>query len=442
MPGKKDYVSVRDNDGKRVHVQKRLILSNIKELYQRYREQYLADKIGFSKFASLRPENCVLAGGSGTHTICVCALHQNIKLMVLGANLSSLTKDSTIPLQHYNDCLKSIICETPSFKCYFGKCNACPGTEKLSEILNEIFDQNEIDNITYKHWIANPHTNLETTIKSSTDFVDLFCNNLKVLLPHSYIAKEQASFMKSLKQSLKEDEFLVICDFAENYAFVVQNATAGFHWNNNQSTIFPVVIYFKVNNELTHESLVIISDCNKHDSVAVHVFCRITTNFVKSIFRRAAKIYYFSDGAPQQFENFKNFVNIYYHENDFEISAEWHFFATGKGPCDGIGGTIKRMAARASLQLPVDQQITTPFELYAWASKSSNISNITVYFSSLEDYTKAAEKLNDRYKNTKTISGTQKLHCIKPNKNGCITVKEYSNSEECRVCKLFKRLRK
>lgn len=83
MPGMKDYISMRENE-KRVHIQKRLILSNLKELHQRFREIYPVDKVGFSKFASLRPKNCVLAGASGTHTICVCAMHQNIKLMMLG----------------------------------------------------------------------------------------------------------------------------------------------------------------------------------------------------------------------------------------------------------------------------------------------------------------------------------------------------------------------
>jgi len=32
--------------------------------------------------------------------------------------------------------------------------------------------------------------------------------------------------------------------------------------------------------------------------------------------------------------------------------AEWHFYATahGKGVCDGLVGTVKRLAAKASLQ--------------------------------------------------------------------------------------------
>ena len=39
----------------------------------------------------------------------------------------------------------------------------------------------------------------------------------------------------------------------------------------------------------------------------------------------------------------------------------------GKGACDGLGGTVKRLAARASLQRLYDRQIMTPMQLYEWA---------------------------------------------------------------------------
>ena len=58
------------------------------------------------------------------------------------------------------------------------------------------------------------------------------------------------------------------------------------------------------------------------------------------------------DGSAAQYKNQKIFINLCYHHSDFGVQAEWHFYATshGKGPCDGIGGTVKRLAAKASLQ--------------------------------------------------------------------------------------------
>ena len=74
MPGKKDFVSVK-KEGKRVHVQKRLVLSNLREVYQEFKDKYPGIKVGFSKFADFRPKHCVLAGASGTHSVCVCTIH-------------------------------------------------------------------------------------------------------------------------------------------------------------------------------------------------------------------------------------------------------------------------------------------------------------------------------------------------------------------------------
>jgi len=344
----------------------------------------------------------------------------------------------------YRDCFKLILCPNPSPDCYLLKCEECPGIDVLQKLLETLLDENAVDDIAYKYWISNPRCSLETLTKSSAKFVDTFCDHIVNLLPHDFIAKEQSAFMNLTKESLQDNEFLAICDFAENYAFVIQNAAPGFHWNNNQATIFPVVIYYKQNSELTHRSLVIISDGNNHDAIAVNVYLKIITDFVKELFLNAAKIYYFSDGAPQQFKNFKNFVNIYYHKQDFKLDAEWHYFATahGKGPCDGIGGTVKRIAARVSLQRPIDKQITEAQELFEWASKPSSLPNIAVKFSPEQHYLDAKEKLNLRYNTAKSITGTQKFHSIIPMDNGNIRAKEYSSSNNDRICKIFKRIHK
>ena len=145
MPGRKDFVSVKQSEG-RLHVQKRLILCTLRELYQVFEDQYPTEKIGFTKFAELRPKHCVLAGASGTHSVCVCTIHQNIKLMLLGANIHHLTIQDDVPLKTYNHQ------ELQEF--YFGKCVFCPGTTVMKDRLTEVLDDNLIDHITYKQWIA------------------------------------------------------------------------------------------------------------------------------------------------------------------------------------------------------------------------------------------------------------------------------------------------
>jgi len=47
-------------------------------------------------------------------------------------------------------------------------------------------------------------------------------------------------------------------------------------------------------------------------------------------------------------------------------------FATshGKSPCDGIGGTVKRLTAKASLQRPVERQILNSREMFNFCTES------------------------------------------------------------------------
>ena len=64
LPGKKDYVSIQ----KGVHKQKQLVLCNLHELLVAFKERNPDVKIGFSKFCTLCPKWCVIAGSSGTHS--------------------------------------------------------------------------------------------------------------------------------------------------------------------------------------------------------------------------------------------------------------------------------------------------------------------------------------------------------------------------------------
>ena len=95
------------------------------------------------------------------------------------------------------------------------------------------------------------------------------------------------------------------------------------------------------------------------------MFQEVLIKCLKNKFTQLIRIYYFFNGAPQQFKNKKAFANLCYRD-DFDVYAEWYFFATahGKGTCDGLAGTIKRLIRRASLQIGTRQQISTPLALF------------------------------------------------------------------------------
>ena len=57
---------------------------------------------------------------------------------------------------------------------------------------------------------------LETITKPADEFVESFCEQLKTLLTHSFIAKQQSLFQVEVKFNLQSGVFQVIADFSEN----------------------------------------------------------------------------------------------------------------------------------------------------------------------------------------------------------------------------------
>ena len=198
--------------------------------------------------------------------------------------------------------------------------------------LTKILDDNYIDTVTYKQWTIVDRTTLQTIISPADEFLQILREGLNKLLRHSYVVIKQNEFLNSKKENLKPNECIVIVDFAENYSFVVQNAIQGVHWNNNQATVHPTAIYYKDENQLKFKSLVSISECLNHDTIAVHLFQSKIVDFIKKDIPKVKKIIYFSDGASAQYKNRHNFINLSHHMRDFNIAAQWHFLPplTGK----------------------------------------------------------------------------------------------------------------
>ena len=128
MLRKKDCVSVI----KGVHKQK---LCNLQELYTTFKEKLLNVNIGFSKFCTLRPKWCVLAGSKMTHSVCVCSAHQNFVLLV-----DAMDWDLT-----YKDLITKIVSNPESNKCMMHRCESCLGTAILNEFLDQELSEHEDD---------------------------------------------------------------------------------------------------------------------------------------------------------------------------------------------------------------------------------------------------------------------------------------------------------
>ena len=272
-------------------------------------------------------------------------------------------------------------------------------------MLERCFNEEEIEEIEFKQWTTTDRSSLQTIVQSTDKFIESFLDKLETPIRDDFIAKQQFRYLAKRKESLKEGEFLVIRDFSGNFSFFAQDEVQSFHWHNGMVTLHPFVYYHKDEGQICHGNFVLISDCNTHDTVAVHLFQHCLINQPQKRFQFVSNVVYFSDGCAGQYKHLKNFLNLCLHEEDFDIPAEWHFFVTshGKGPSDGIRGNIKREATKASLQPPYKDQILTALDLFYFVESSLN--GINAEFLTCTDWQTEEDLLRERFSIAKTIAG-------------------------------------
>ena len=381
-------------------------------------------EIGFSRFASLRPKHCVLAGSSGTHAVCVCTYHQNPILLIDALGLGDLTVD---------DLLDHAVCDTANRDCMMQACAHCPGAESVYEFLRlassdgEGDDDVEDDEVRYKQWVSTDRCQLKDITETRDECLRYLSRQIKSLTVHHYRAWAQSGYFSRLKDTVLDGEVVVQGDFAENYSFVVQDEAQGFHWDTSQCTVHPYVAYWRVQGKLHHQSFCCISDATKHDTAMVHAFNNEVISEIRKDIPGLKKVHYFTDGCAAQYKNRKNFVNICHHEDDFGVPCEWNFFATahGKGACDGIGGTVKRAVYRESLRRPMREQILDAETMFRYLTEQFE-TRIRFIFVSKEKVEQTAVKLHRRFAKAFLIKGTKGFHRFTPVSQCSIMVRELS----------------
>ena len=226
---------------------KRLVLCNLSELYAAFKEAHPNVKIGFSKFCSLRPKWCVLAGASGTHSVCVCCIHQNALLLT-----DAIDWDFT-----YKDLMEKVVCDVDNRVCMMHRCESCPGSEALEEFLdNELKHLDMESEFHYCQWQTTDRAALVTLTTTYGEYKDLLIETINELTRHSYLAKAQAKYIKAKKDSLEKNEVIILGDFAENYQFLIQDEIQSFHTGaKNIVPYMPLLSITKTTREICSTTL-------------------------------------------------------------------------------------------------------------------------------------------------------------------------------------------
>lgn len=127
-----------------------------------------------------------------THSICVCTIHHNVKLLLYA-----------IPIKEtYHDLMKVITCNTINSVCMLCLCDKCPSSSLLQTHLEseiEDFDPDEI--IQYSQWVSTDRMSLVVQVSSLSELCNLLIQKIEKLIPHSFIAQSQSDYLKMRKKT-------------------------------------------------------------------------------------------------------------------------------------------------------------------------------------------------------------------------------------------------
>ena len=178
-------------------------LINLKELYSSFLKEHADIKIGFSRFCQLQPKWCILLGASGTHCVCVCTYHKNIKLILDPINLE------------YKDLLKFLVCDPENKHCMTHQCPNCPDDEEqLYQYLKETIESLNISDgeIKFCQWTTTDRANLIKSVENVETYIENVIKKVQPVTIHSYIAKAQPEHLQKLKNELKSDSIIFLGD--------------------------------------------------------------------------------------------------------------------------------------------------------------------------------------------------------------------------------------
>ena len=141
---------------------------------------------------------------------------------------------------------------------------------------------------------------------------------------------------------MKDDKCIVLLDFTENYSCDVQHA--------KDAVLLLAIIKSKINSTASD------TVCYQIISIIMQmlfVFLFITYPRVwKFCYQKCDILITLVMALHSNTINSKNLTNLIHHQDDRQLSAEWHFFPTshGKSPLNVMGGTVKCLVPQLSFQ--------------------------------------------------------------------------------------------
>lgn len=271
---------------------------------------------------------------------CLCQKCENLELLVEGVKsfLPPFCEgDSPIPCTA-KDILLLFSCDIGSQACAYGDCINCSIQTAV-----DLSQLNAAEEVHFFQWEVRQGKRYPEKCQQVCRGDEAACQLLEQvgkMKIHFYLKLKQYHAYQSVKDNLKENEILVHVDFSENYDNKQQHAIQSAYFGYQSFSIYTVCAYVRENNQTVCHSYALINETTDHNAASVFRLNSFLIALLKEKFSFDT-IHFFSDGCAAQFRS--KHVFLYLAQYDPSIKLFWHYFESshGKGPVDGVGGTVK-----------------------------------------------------------------------------------------------------
>ena len=373
-----DYISFDLPDAR--YARKKYMRMSLSDAYEEFKNCNPPRFVGFSTFCKYRPEDVKTLDHTPVHTCC-CELCENfrkitqnmiragfkgVKKNIRRAVEGSLCKMSTFPNGTKNEKYNQL----PKKECSFRKCSECgidKERQRITDLNQKMLKKDTL--VDHERWI-HPKTLLKegkfgvinskynaankgkekvkslmhykTKVKPQ-ELLDMYLKDLEKMGEHIFFQIWQLYMFLLCKVNLQDNQIIIVQDFARNFLLDCQNEPQSLHWDHDQVTLMPSVVYYncpkKECDGLVTEEVIHITPDLKHDPHAVKYFTATTLAHVTSRGVNFNEVIEWTDQCPTHYKS----KTVFYNMSKSKIKHTHHYFASrhGKNPADGTTGRTK-----------------------------------------------------------------------------------------------------
>ncbi|KAK3085700.1 hypothetical protein FSP39_007459 [Pinctada imbricata] len=343
-PGKKDTITLKG-----VKKQKRYLNDTLANIHKKFIAEFPSDPISYSSFCKMRPFY-VVNMKVGDRQTCLCTLHGNVKYRI-----SKLHQLGFISETSPEKVCELLVCDFGRKQCAYNECNRCQkkqfvdtsGRDTSSQVKipqwcrrTVEYEKNGVKTSVIKTVKEDVQSTIEILIDETTKLLkEKFCK-------HVFNIRHQYHSLKTLKDSINDNEAVIHADFSENYACKLNAEIQAMHFggSRNQISLHTVVVYSK------HRQVLYctVSEDTRHGPAAIWAHLHPVLEWIRSDMPHIDTIHFVSDGPTTQYRTKSNFFlhhSLIHGKYGFHKST-WNFTEAGHGKssADGVGGLVKRTA--------------------------------------------------------------------------------------------------